>query len=137
MLGSLLRRNSYQAPDLLESKLFNEDTFYPAFLKDLNKCHSELIIECPFITHRRLNYLLPALQKLKARKVRVVINTRDPHEHDEERWRDETHRALATLQRGGIQVLYTSGHHRKVIILDRSTCTRAHLTYFPRIVVVR
>jgi len=119
MLNRIFNLHRSEVPELLNSKLFNEDTFYPAFLKDLNKCHSELIIECPFITYKRLNHLLPTLQKLKVRKVRIVINTRDPHEHDEKRWRDEAHRALATLQREGIQVLYTGGHHRKLAILDR------------------
>ena len=119
MLGTLLR-SKRQPSELLSSQLLNEETFYPALMKDLNNCGSELIIESPFITSRRLGELLPTLQKLKRRKVRIVINTRDPHEHDEERRRDDAHRAVARLQREGIQVLYTGGHHRKLIILDRS-----------------
>lgn len=119
MLAQLLRRSSNIAPDLLDSKLFNEDTFYPAFIKDLNSCGSELIIECPFITRRRLQLLLPTLQKLKARKVRIIVNTKDPHELDEER-RDEAHRVIASLQHKGVQVLYTHGHHRKLAIIDRN-----------------
>ncbi len=119
MLG-LLQRRQERHSELLTSQLLNEETFYPAFTKDLKACGSELIIESPFITHRRLNQLLPVLQQLKQRKVRIIINTRDPHEHDDERRRNEAHRAVALLQREGIQVLYTGGHHRKLIILDRS-----------------
>lgn len=119
MLGILLR-SKRQPSELLSSQLLNEETFYPTLMKDLNNCGSELIIESPFITSRRLGELLPILQKLKRRKVRIVINTRDPHEHDEERRRDDAHRAVARLQREGIQVLYTGGHHRKLIILDRN-----------------
>ena len=119
MLSRLLSRK-IATPDIIGSKLLDEETFYPALLKDLNNCGRELIIECPFITNRRLSQLLPTLQKLKQRKVRIVINTRDPHEHDEERRRDEAHRAIAKLQREGIQVLYTGSHHRKLVILDRS-----------------
>lgn len=119
MLSRLLRSRKHNAPELLASKLLNEETFYPALLKDLEKCSGELIIECPFITNRRLNHLLPTLEKLKTRKVRVVINTRDPHELDDIYRRDETHRAVAKLQRFGIQILYTGGHHRKLVIIDR------------------
>jgi phosphatidylserine/phosphatidylglycerophosphate/cardiolipin synthase-like enzyme len=119
MLGLLQRRQERHA-ELLASQLLNEETFYPAFMKDLKSCGSELIIESPFITSRRLSQLLPTLRQLKRHKVRIVINTRDPHEHDEGRRRDEAHRAVATLQREGIQVLYTGGHHRKLIVLDRS-----------------
>lgn len=119
MLGRFLSRKT-AAPDLTSSTLLNENTFYPALMKDLNNCGSELIIESPFITNRRLNQLLPTLQRLKQRKVRIIINTRDPHEHDDERRRNEAHRAVAKLQREGIQVLYTGGHHRKLVILDRT-----------------
>lgn len=106
--------------DLLSSKLFNETTFYPVFLKDLKRCKSEVIIECPFVTTRRLNQLLPVLEKLKARKVRVVINTRDPQTNDDEHRRADSHRALSNLQHLGVHVLYTKSHHRKLIIIDRS-----------------
>lgn len=105
--------------DLLTSKLYDQDSFYPAFMKDLAKCHSEVIIECPFITNRRLKTLLPVLEKLKARKVRIAINTRDPRTHDGG-YRQDAHEAISKLQHIGVQVLYTGNHHRKVAILDRS-----------------
>jgi phosphatidylserine/phosphatidylglycerophosphate/cardiolipin synthase-like enzyme len=121
MLGYTLRKSQDTFPDLATSKLLNENTFYPAFLKDLNKCGSEVLIESPFITNRRLNMLLPTLEKLKSRKVRVVINTCDPEEHDDDFMRDDGRRAIASLQRRGIHVLYTGGHHRKLAIIDRHT----------------
>lgn len=105
---------------LLNSKLYNQDSFYPAFLKDLANCHSEVIIECPFITSRRLKALLPILEKLKARTVRVAINTRDPRVHDEAYRQDDAYEAISRLQYIGVQVLYTGNHHRKLAILDRN-----------------
>ena len=119
MLANLFRRFGPAASELTGSRLLDEITFYPAFLKDLAVCRSELVIESPFITTRRMNQLVPALQKLKARNVKVVVNTRDPHEYDEEPRRDEAYRAVATLQHMGVHVLYTGGHHRKLAILDR------------------
>jgi phosphatidylserine/phosphatidylglycerophosphate/cardiolipin synthase-like enzyme len=120
MLSSLLRLFKPATPDLTHSKLFNESTFYQVFTKDLKNCGSELLIECPFITSRRLQKLLPALRELKKRRVRIVVNTRDPLEHDEGYRRDSAYRAIAALQRLGVQVLYTDGHHRKLAIIDRS-----------------
>lgn len=119
MLMQLLRRTADESPDLLDSKLYDEKTFYPAFIKDLNNCGSELIIECPFITKRRLQYLLPTLKMLKDRRVRIIVNTKDPRELDEER-REEAYRSVASLLHKGIQVIYTHGHHRKLAIIDRS-----------------
>lgn len=97
-----LRIRSEPPVELLDSKLFNEDTFYPMFLKDLNKCQSELIVECPFVTYRRLSMLIPTLEKIKARKVRVAINTRDPQTHSDEYMRSDAHKAVSKLQHMGI-----------------------------------
>jgi len=106
--------------DLLTSILYNEETFYDKFLKDLSKCHSEVLIESPFITNRRLSTLLPVLQKLKDRKVRIAINTRDPRIHDDDYLMREATDAISTLQHMGIHVLYTGNLHRKLAILDRN-----------------
>lgn len=128
MLDQLLktiRPSKTLAPDLVASKLFNEDTFYAAFLKDLKNCHSELVIESPFVTNRRLDQLLPTLQKLKARKVRIIVNTRDPQTNDDEHRKTDSHKALSKLQHLGVHVLYTYGHHRKLVVIDRPYCTRA------------
>ncbi len=119
LLRSALRPRKTPAPDLLTSELLNEETFYPALTKDLKSCQSELLIECPFITSRRLGQLLPTLQKLKEQKVRVVINTRDPQTNDGQDRRDDSHRAISNLQHIGVHVLYTGGHHRKIVVIDR------------------
>jgi len=116
---SLLKRQVNRA-DLINSKLFSDDTFYPAFQKDLQKCQRELIIESPFITQRRLATLSPALQKLKHNGVKVIINTRDPLECDEEYMREDATRAISSLQHMGVQVLFTGKHHRKLAIIDRN-----------------
>ncbi|HEU4966675.1 MAG TPA: phospholipase D-like domain-containing protein [Candidatus Saccharimonadales bacterium] len=113
-------RHPVAPTDLLSSKLYDQDTFYPTFLKDLAKCHSEVIIECPFVTNRRLKTLLPILEKLKTRKVRIAINTRDPRTHDEDYWQVDAHEAISKLQHMGVQILYTGNHHRKIAILDRN-----------------
>jgi phosphatidylserine/phosphatidylglycerophosphate/cardiolipin synthase-like enzyme len=117
MFSTLFRRQSLAG--FTDSRLFNQDSFYAAFLKDLNKCQHEAIIESPFITRRRLEMLLPVMQKLKSRRVKVVINTRNPLDSSDEYMRDEGTHAIAKLQHLGVQVLFTSGHHRKLAIIDR------------------
>ncbi len=105
--------------DLLESTLLNESTFYPAFMKDLKRCKSEAIIESPYITTKRLGLLLPILEKLKARRVKVVINTRDSRFIFEEYRREDTQEAISRLQHMGIHVVLTPEHHRKLAAFDR------------------
>lgn len=118
MIGSLLQRFKSTSPDLLTSQLFNDRTFYRAFSSDLHTCMNEAFIECPFITSRRIEILLPTLRKLVKRGVRVTVNTRHPQEH-EDYLRAEAYKNIPLLQNVGIQVLYTGGHHRKLAIFDK------------------
>ena len=130
----VISRFLIQAKELYQeihaSKLYNENSFYPAFVKDLNMCKNELIIESPFITNRRLSSLLPVLKTLQAKKVRIVINTRDPIETDDEYQRNEAYRAVSRLQHIGIRVVYTKGLHRKVAIMDRPILYEGSLNTF-------
>jgi phosphatidylserine/phosphatidylglycerophosphate/cardiolipin synthase-like enzyme len=120
MLAQLLRKHTEAVPDLLTSKLYDETTFYSPFFKDLNDCHSEVIIESPFVTNRRLTEFLPILKKLKERNVRIAVVTKDPRDHSEVYLREAATEALSELQRLGVHVIYADGHHRKLAILDRS-----------------
>lgn len=98
MFAHLFRQSPAPVSDLLTSKLYDENTFYKVFLKDLASCHSEAIIESPFVTNWRLGELLPTLKKIKEHNVRIAIITKDPWEHDKDYLRDGATEALACLQ---------------------------------------
>ena len=99
------------------STLFDNNTFYKAFERDLKHAKQSVIIESPFITRRRMEHLLPILKKLRRKGVRIVVNTRSPEEHNEE-YAIQAEDAVAAMQDIGIKVLYTVKHHRKLAIID-------------------
>lgn len=99
------------------SSLFDNNTFYKAFERDLRLARRSVIIESPFITRRRMEHLLPLLTKLRRKGVHIVVNTRDPEEHNEE-YAIQAENAIAAMQDIGIKVLYTVKHHRKLAIID-------------------
>lgn len=98
--------------------LYDQNTFYKAFERDLLSAQQEVIIESPFITEKRMNVLLPIFIKMRRRNVSVVVNTRDPNEHDGDYYYQALN-AVSAMQDLGIIVLYTNGHHRKLAIIDR------------------
>ena len=102
------------------SKLYNQDSFDGSFLKDVKHCRSSLVIESPFIRLNRVYELMPTLKKLRRHGVRIVVNTRNPIEHDFE-YQRQAEEAVAMMQDIGVHVLYTTKHHRKLAIIDRST----------------
>lgn len=102
---------------LLKSQLYNEKTFYDAFTYDIAHAKKSIIIESPFITHKRLRQLRPFLESALHRGVKIVINTRDPHSHDDT-MQQQAAEGIAILQKLGVTVLYTGNHHRKIAIVD-------------------
>ena len=100
------------------SKLYEQNTFYKTFERDFKHCRRELIIESPFITARRMDALLPLFAKLRRHGVNIVINTRNPTEHDGDYYYQALD-AITAMQSLGITILYTVGHHRKLAIIDR------------------
>lgn len=103
--------------DLVSSKLFDQDSFYPAFVADIKNATCTLIIESPFITSRRIQNLYPILKSVAEKGVKVIINTRDPVEHDVV-MKHHAEEAVSNLQALGAIVLFTSNHHRKLAIID-------------------
>lgn len=103
--------------NLISSRLYDHNTFYKAFEKDLKGARYSVLIESPFITSRRMDHLLPILRRLRRKDVRVVVNTRSPEEHDGE-YRYQAATALFAMQKLGVVVLYTGKHHRKLAIID-------------------
>ena len=113
-----LHKNNASASDMLSSALFDQNTFYKAFYRDLAMCSTEAIIESPFITSSRMAHLLPIFIEMRSRGVSIIVNTRHPSEHDAP-FAAQAGMAIDQLQAIGAQILFTGGHHRKIAILDR------------------
>lgn len=104
---------------ILSSRLYDETSFYPAFIHDLKRCKKEVIIESPFITHTRVQFLRPIFEDLISRGVKVYIITRHPEEH-EECLAVQAAGEIAELEMIGVHVLLWKGnHHRKLAVIDR------------------
>lgn len=114
---SLSRNSTAYAPELAVSQLYNQDKFYDAFSRDLRRARTRVVIESPFITMKRLNALLPTLERLRAKGVGVIVNTKPREEHEQLLY-DQAIHAIGVLQDMGVTVLMTIGHHRKLAIID-------------------
>ncbi len=105
---------------MLNSSLYDENSFYNAFLSDLEVCREEVYIESPYITSERFKLFIPVFNRLLARNVKIYVITRDPKEH-EESMESQSEESISYLERIGVQVLLCTGnHHRKLAILDRN-----------------
>jgi phosphatidylserine/phosphatidylglycerophosphate/cardiolipin synthase-like enzyme len=104
---------------MFNSTLFDEKSFYDAFIRDLEGCRNEVFIESPYITTKRAELLTPIFKNLLAKGVKIYVMTRDPKEHDGN-MEYQSEDAITTFEVMGVQVLLCIGnHHRKLAILDR------------------
>lgn len=70
------KKRGSDAGCLVKSKLYDQNGFYKAFINDLNKADSRVIIESPFLTKKRVTSLFPTLKKLTKNNVKVIVNTK-------------------------------------------------------------
>ncbi len=103
--------------DLLASRLYDQNSFYQVFNKDLYRCQNELLIESPFLTTKRTDTLRPILQHLRRRNIAITINTKPIEEHDPY-FASQALESIMMLQELGATVLFTGGHHRKLAVID-------------------
>ena len=109
--------NSLYTSALCTSLLFDNETFYKAFIGDLRRANQNIYIESPFITRKRMGMLLTILRQARQRGIQITVNTRPPSEHDD-KYIDQAYESVQDMQSIGIKVLYTVKHHRKIAIID-------------------
>ena len=115
---SLFSHSKLSSTDLISSRLYDERSFYDAFIHDLKRAKKEVIIESPYITCRRVNQLLPILKRLVKNGVKVTVNTRNPQHHDTQ-LRFQAYMAFKKLQPIGVKIrTFNDYHHRKIAVID-------------------
>ncbi len=115
------RVNTPSLPEMTDSILYDEKTFYKKFTQDLLKAKEEVIIESPFVASNRTEILVPVFQQLLKRGIKVYILTKDPIEYEDEYFRHQaTNEILSCVDMGINVVLINNNHHRKIAIIDRS-----------------
>lgn len=114
----LRRKKSVSGNDLVKSQLYDEQTFYRAFIRDLKAAEHSVVIESPYLTEKRALQLKRTLKMLKRNGVRVRVNTREPRHHDKH-LEIQAWKAIRVLRKSGVKVYACSDlRHRKLAIVD-------------------
>jgi phosphatidylserine/phosphatidylglycerophosphate/cardiolipin synthase-like enzyme len=101
------------------AKLFNENTFYRAFVTDLLSANKEVIIYSPFVTKSRTDFLKPTIKKIRNRNIEVFIFTRPISEY-ESFIQPIIEKIFKEYEAMGVCVIALDGSiHQKVAIIDR------------------
>ena len=102
-----------------ESKASDEKDFYKHFCKDILTAKKEIIIDSPFITKDRSDYLLPFLDFALRKGVKIYVLTRLAEDQDG-LMKTHSQEVIRSFEDRGIVVLPFKGlPHRKLAIIDR------------------
>ncbi len=105
--------------ELQKLDLYNEKTFYKAFVEDMLNAKKEIIIYSPFVTKFRSEFFSDTLKKLRKRNICIFIFTR-PMEEQEYLMQSEIKCALKDYEELGVCIICLPGFiHQKVAIIDR------------------
>lgn len=119
--------------ELQKLNLFDEKTFYRAFIRDMLEAKKEIVIYSPFISKFRSEYFKDTLLKLRRRNVAVFIFTR-PLEDHELFARSEIRSALKDYEDYGACLIYLPGFiHQKAAIIDREILWEGSLNILSQI----
>ena len=104
---------------LANTALYNEQSFYNTFIKDVKRAQSTVVIESPFLTEKRALYFARLFNRLARKGVRVRVNTRNPRHHDKlleiQAWK-----SIRILRDSGVKVYFFNDmRHRKLAIIDQ------------------
>lgn len=111
--------NKRPFPELADSILYDQGTFYKKFTQDLLRAEKEVIIESPFVTSSRMEILFPIFQKLLNKGVKIHIVTKDPAEYDDEYFKHQATNEILSCADIGVNIVFIDKHHRKIAIIDR------------------
>jgi hypothetical protein len=105
---------------LLMSELYDENSFYTKFFKDVASAKKSILIESPYLTVKRSSQFTEILKQNSRHDLEVALYTRNPTHHDglleSQAWA-----ALKILKSSGIRILMCDDmRHRKLAIIDDS-----------------
>ena len=92
-----------QQPNDLPLSMYDQKDFYNAFIDDLKKAKSRIVIFSPFVSKKRVTDLLPAFEEILKKKVPIYVVTRNPEYRGN--YRNETVESLRDLERIGVTVI--------------------------------
>lgn len=99
--------------------IYNEHTFYPAFIKDIRKAEKDVIIYSPFISKYRADFFRKTFVRLRIKNIKLTIFTRPIGEH-EEYVQEEARAATQIYESLGAKVVFLDGSiHEKIAVIDK------------------
>jgi superfamily I DNA and/or RNA helicase len=95
--------DGYESDENQPLSMFDQTDFYDAFVEDLKKSKSRIVIFSPFVSKKRVTDLLPVFKEILEKNVPIYVVTRNPEYCGN--YRTEAAESLFDLARIGVTVI--------------------------------
>ena len=107
--------------------LFNEKNFWDAFFNDLIRPTGAMIVS-PFLTIKRCRNLVPKIESLVSRGVKVTVYMKPVGEHSQAYMTEDATQVISLLEKMGVKVVQQPDIHQKVALIDDHICWEGSLS---------
>ncbi len=104
-------------PDAPTNIIFNKDSFFPVYLRDIAVASKHLLIVSPFVTKKRMLQMMEHFNGLLRKQVKIRIITRPYDDYDENK-KDMLNNLFSAIETDGIQMVFKTNIHQKFAIID-------------------
>lgn len=109
--------------DMPEGKEFlvkDAGGFYRAFINDLYRAKERVLIISPFISRKRLSFMMDALRHLADKGVEVIIFSRPPEQQPE--GKNVAMELIEAIKKLKIKIDLQRNIHEKIALIDKEIC---------------
>jgi hypothetical protein len=97
--------------------IFDEQSFFPVYLSDIEKASKHVLIVSPFVTRKRVTQMAGYFESILKKQVKVTIVTRPVNDFNENKKRT-LENIYSILTDAGVKILFKSNIHQKFAVID-------------------
>ncbi len=115
-IGYKVKGESFSEENI--SIIYDKYSFLPVYSNDIENASGEILIVSPFVTRKRVLYMMEIFQNAIANNVKITILTR-PEEEYKGKYLSDWHDIIELLKGIGVTLILKSRIHQKFAIIDQ------------------
>ncbi len=97
--------------------IFDEQSFFPVYVSDIENASKHVMIVSPFVTQKRVNQMMGSFENILKKQVKITIVTRPVKDFNENKTL-MLKRIFSLLTDAGVNVVFKSNIHQKFAVID-------------------
>jgi superfamily II DNA or RNA helicase len=97
--------------------IFDEQSFFPVYLNDIENASKHVLIVSPFVTKKRVIQMMGYFENILKKQVKITVVTRPVNDFTETQKRT-LEKIFSLLTDAGVNIVFKSKIHQKFVVID-------------------